>query len=472
MTACRMDATALAALLRRGETSAVSLLEERIADIEARDPALNSIVLKDYDRAREAARLADTRLANGRLDFGEQAPLLGVPITIKESFDVAGLPTSWGMEPFRNTRASADAEVVARLRRAGAIILGKTNVSEALAGWRSDNPVHGRTSHPLSPELTPGGSSGGAAVCVAAGLVPFALGSDLGGSTRVPAHFCGIFGHDPSAGLVPARGHALGGLMAPLDGSSPGPMAMSARDLAVGLDAIAGPGELEATGYRLALPPSRHDTLRRFRVLTLDTHPLMPTDPEVRGAVEICADHLRRAGASVRTAVGIIPDIAESTRQFVTLVGSALSLAISDDEWGRLRAATARWPAADRSLAALGERASLLSHRDWLAANEARARLRHAWKAVFEQYDVVICPPSCTPAVTHEVAASPMIVVDGVEMARDGLIGWSAISKIARLPATVMPMARTSDGRPLGVQIIGPYLEDHTTIALARMLSS
>ncbi len=203
MTACTMDATALAAALRRGEISAVSLLEERIADIEARDLVLNSIVLKDYDRARAAARQADMRLA-GR-HGNAPAPLLGVPITIKESFDVAGLPTSWGMEPFRNAVATVDAEVVARLREAGAVIVGKTNVSEALGGWRSDNPVHGRTHHPLSPDLTPGGSSGGAAVCVAAGLVPFALGSDLGGSTRVPAHFCGVFGHDPSAGVVPAR---------------------------------------------------------------------------------------------------------------------------------------------------------------------------------------------------------------------------------------------------------------------------
>ena len=412
------------------------------------------------------------RLAGTPVAGDATAPMLGVPITIKESFDVAGLPTSWGMEPFRNALATADAEVVARLRRAGAVIVGKTNVSEALGGWRSENPVHGRTHHPLSPELTAGGSSGGAAVCVAAGLVPFALGSDLSGSTRVPAHFCGVFGHDPSAGLLPARGHALGGLMAPLDGSSPGPLAMSARDLALGLEAMAGPGELEAAGYRLALPPSRHDALRSFRVLALDRHPLMPTDPEVRGVVELCADHLRRAGASVRAADGIIPDIAEATRLFVTLVGSALSLAISDQEWAHLRDTPPRRPASDRSLAALSERASVLSHRDWLAANEARTRLRYAWKTVFEQYDVVICPPSCTPAVTHAVAAAPAIMVDGVEMARDGLVGWSAISKIARLPATVMPMTETSDGRPLGVQIIGPYLEDHTTIALARMLSS
>ncbi len=471
MTACRMDATALAATLRRGEISAVSVLEERIADIEARDPALNSIVLKDYDRARAAARQADMRLARTEVAGAAPAPLLGVPITIKESFDVAGLPTSWGIAS-GNPVAAADAEVVTRLREAGAVIVGKSNVSEGLAGWRSDNPVHGRTHHPLSPDLTPGGSSGGAAVCVAAGLVPFALGSDLSGSTRVPAHFCGVFGHDPSAGLVPARGHALGGLMAPLDGSSPGALATTARDLALGLEAMAGPGEMEAVAYRLALPPSRHDTLGRFRVLTLDAHPLMPTDPEVRGAVELCAHHLRRAGASVRAGIGIIPDIVDATRLFVTLVGSALSLASTDDAWVRLRDTPPRWPASERSLAALSERASVLSHREWLAANEARAKLRHAWRAVFEQYDVVICPPACTAAVTHAVAASPMITVDGVEMARDGLIGWSAISKIARLPATVMPMTRTSDGRPLGVQIIGPHLEDHTTIALARMLSS
>lgn len=472
MPACTMDTTALASALARGEISAAVLLEERIADIEARDPALNSIVLKDYDRARSAARDAEIRLAAAHAQGVLTPPLLGVPIAIKESFDVAGLPTSWGLARFGGAVAGADAEIVSRLREAGAIVIGKSNVSEALAGWRADNPVHGRTLHPLSPDWTPGGSSSGAAACVAAGLLPMALASDLAGSTRVPAHFCGVFGHDPTDGVLPARGHALGGLMAPLDQSAPGLIAASARDLALGLDAVAGPGELEQVGTRLALPAARHTSLRGIRVLVLDRHPLMPTDPEVRNAVALCAARLTAAGALIRDGAAVVPDLTETTRLFVSLVGSALSLALTEQELAGLRDACAHRRADDASLAALRQRAALLTHRDWLAANEARQKIRHAWRTVFSDADAVICPPSCTPTVSHAAAAAPTITVDGTLCERDDLIGWSAISKVGRLPATIMPMTQTPDGRPVGVQIIGPHLEDHTTIALARMLSS
>src|SRR6185437_5998887 len=201
--------------------------------IEARDTEINAVVVRDFDRAREAARAADAALARG-----ERRPLLGLPMTVKESNNVAGLPTTWGFEPFKDFRASDDAVAVARLRAAGAVILGKTNIPPFLADWQSNNPVYGRTRNPYDLARSPGGSSGGAAAALAARMIPLEFGSDIGGSIRVPAAFCGVYGHKPSFDLVPLRGHqppgAEGGsgiLLAVV-----GPLARTARDLSLALD--------------------------------------------------------------------------------------------------------------------------------------------------------------------------------------------------------------------------------------------
>ena len=200
------DATDLVAALACREVSALELCDAAIARIEQRDAAINAVVVRDFERARDQARAADAALA-----AGERRPLLGVPMTVKESFNVAGLPTTWGFERARDLRPTEDAVAVARLKAAGAVILGKTNVPVALGDWQSVNPLYGRSSHPLDAKRTPGGSSGGAAAALAAGMVALELGSDIGGSIRVPAHFCGVFGHKPSHDLLPARGHDFPG---------------------------------------------------------------------------------------------------------------------------------------------------------------------------------------------------------------------------------------------------------------------
>jgi amidase len=255
-----LTATALLAALADKRVSAVELVDFAIARIEALDKSINAVVVRDFERARTAAKEADAALARG-----ERRPLLGLPMTVKEQFNVAGLPTTWGNPKFRDWHPEADALTVQRLKAAGAVVIGKTNVPLGLTDWQSYNEIYGTTNNPWDLSRTPGGSSGGAAAALAAGFVPLELGSDIGGSLRAPAHYCGVFSHKPSLDLVPQRGSGPPDTPAvPVRGDLAvvGPMARSAVDLALELDVLAGPDEWsEGIGYKLALPPPRHDKL-------------------------------------------------------------------------------------------------------------------------------------------------------------------------------------------------------------------
>jgi amidase len=268
----------LASGLARRQFSAAELVDRAIARIEALDGPINAVVVRDFERARLAAAQADAALQRG-----EKRPLLGIPMTVKESFNVAGLPTTWGIPRFKDWRAAQDAVIVARVKSAGAIVLGKTNVPLLLSDAQSFNEIYGTTNNPWDLAGTPGGSSGGSAAALAAGYVPLELGSDLGGSLRAPAHYCGVFAHKPSLGLVPLHGHtppATPDLPVETDLAVVGPMARNAADLELLLNVIAGPDEPMATGYRLALGPPRH-------------HRLRPS----------CSDHARRAASPERHAL-------------------------------------------------------------------------------------------------------------------------------------------------------------------------
>ena len=245
-------AVGLAEALANRRIGAVELFEAAVAAIQAKDRPINAVVVRDFDRARDAAKAADAALSRG-----DRRPLLGVPMTVKESHHIAGLPTTWGLVPFKGWTPSWDSTGVARLKAAGAVILGKTNIPTSLDDWQSANPIYGRTNNPLDLTRTPGGSSGGGAAAVASGMVPLEFGSDLGGSIRVPAHFCGVYGHKPSFGLIPQTGHAPPGIAAPSTGIEVGvlgPLARSVGDLELALDVLAGPEGEMAKGYRLALP--------------------------------------------------------------------------------------------------------------------------------------------------------------------------------------------------------------------------
>ena len=290
------SAAELAQVLGASKVSAIELARDAIERIESADSALNAICVKTYETALAEAADADARLARG-----ERGPLLGVPMTIKESFNLAGAPTTWGFPEARDYRPAEDALIVSRAKAAGAVILGKTNVPVALDDGQTYNPIYGVTNNPYDLQRTPGGSSGGSAAALAAGFGPLSLGSDIGGSLRVPAHFCGIFAHKPTLNLVPGRGQTppfLPALPYSDDLAVVGPMTRTADDLIALLDAIAGPDELmDGVGYRLALPPPRSTTLAGARVLVLAQHPLGPTDEPVAVAVEALAAGLEKAGA-------------------------------------------------------------------------------------------------------------------------------------------------------------------------------
>ena len=474
--ACDWDFCSIAELtqaLRSRRISASELLDHVVARIEALDQRVNAIVVRDFDRAQAAARNADGALARG-----ERRPLLGAPVTLKEPFNIAGLPTTWGFPAFKNFIPAEDALVVSRLKEAGAVVIGKTNIPMGLRDFQSYNEIYGMTRNPWDLDRSPGGSSGGSAAALAIGFGQLSIGSDIGGSIRVPAHFCGVFGHKPSLGLIPLRGYSLPSV-APVPGGGDlavvGPMARYASDLLLALDVIAGPDEArEGVGYRLALSSPRHDDLRNFRVLVVDTHPLIPTSSAVRSAIAGLAARLSTLGAKVSHNSPLLPDLADSARLYMKLLNAAISPRVSSDAFAETqRLATALLPG-DRSLQAERTRGTIMSHREWLATDAARLRLQQQWSALFREFDVVLYPPAAVPAFPHdhsEPLEARQLDIDGQTYPyADGCFIWADPASTCGLPATAAPIGKSPTGLPIGVQIIGPYLEDRTTIAFAGLL--
>jgi len=418
------------------------------------------------------------RAADAALARGDQRPLLGVPMTVKESFNAAGLPTTWGIPQARDFRANDDALILARARRAGAVLLGKTNVPIVLADWQSYNAIYGVTRNPWDLERTPGGSSGGSSAALAAGFAPLELGSDIGGSLHVPAHFTGVMSLKPTLGLVPSRGHAPPGAP-PLPRNDDlvvvGPMARTAADLALLVYVIAGPDELTTgVGYRLALKPSRHEQLARYRVLMIDSHPLVPTATPVRAALERLADRLARSGVKVERSHPLLPDLAEAARIYMRLLLSFSAAFWPPALYEELKNSGAAFSADNDSLSAARARGIGLSHRDWVTADIARTRLQQQWRALFAEIDIVLCPPMPVTAFAHDHSAQQherRLEVDGkpYPYLDVGLV-WAGPATSAGLPAAVVPIDRGESSLPIGVQIIGPYLEDRTVLAFAAAI--
>jgi len=460
-----------AALLAKRQVSAAELTEHAIARIEKLDGALNAVVVKTFDAARAEAREADAALARG-----DRRALLGIPITVKEAFNIAGLPTTWGVQRFQDWIAKEDAVAVQRLRAAGAIILGKTNVPVHLADWQTYNDIYGVTSNPWDLSRTPGGSSGGSAASLAAGYVALELGSDIGGSLRVPAHFCGVFAHKPSYGLVPLRGQTPPGLdplPVAVDFAVAGPMARSASDLALALDLIAGPDEPEAVAYRLALPAPRHTALKGFRVLVLDEHPAIPTDAATRKALWELADNLAKSGAIIERESPHLPGLMLVACIYTQQLASFFGADLPAEAFHRLEALTKSLPADDLSLDQLRLRGLVISHRDWIQADRTRVWVCARWRELFRHADAVLCPVASTPAFPHDHSSEPRkrtIVIDGAEHPYLEQIQWSGLATLAGLPSTALPIGFSPEGLPIGAQLIGPYLEDRTPIALAELI--
>jgi amidase len=453
--------------------SSVELLDQSIARIEALDKSINAVVVRDFERARQAAIAADQALARG-----ERRPLLGLPMTVKESYNIAGLPTTWGFPNNKDFRPAEDAVVVQRLKAAGAVIIGKTNVPVALADWQSTNPIYGTTNNPYDIERTPGGSSGGSAAALAAGYVALEAGSDIGGSLRAPAAYCGVFAHKPTPGIVPSRGQSLPGLpVLPVQSGGDalavvGPMARSAGDLALALDVIAGPDEQrDGIGWRLVLPRPRHRALADFRVLVVDTHPIGATAESIRTALARLGDRLAKAGVTVVRQSPLLPDLGEAARNYMRLLGPVMTLGRPPGFYEQMRAAAAAMGPDDQSLDAIYVRGANVGWREWQAAMGVRTRLQSQWATLFKQFDVVLCPVMPTVAFKHDPSDqnSRRLDVDGKNEPYTNNFMWIAAATAAGLPATVAPIGQTN-GLPIGVQIIGPYLEDTTTIRFAQLI--
>ncbi|MGA5472974.1 amidase [Streptomyces arboris] len=466
------SAERLVGALRAGDVTSVELTDEAITRIERDDRAINAICVPDFDRARAAARDADRARARG-----EDRPLLGIPVTVKESYNVAGLPTTWGLPLHRDHIPAEDAVQVSRLKGAGAVVLGKTNVPLGLQDVQSFNEIYGTTNNPWDHGRTAGGSSGGSAAALASGFGALSIGSDLAGSLRTPAHFCGIYAHKPTLGLAASRGMVpptAPALPADPDLAVVGPMARTARDLTLLLDVMAGPDPLTfGVAHSMTLPPARHERLRDFRVLVLTEHPLLPTGVAVRAGVDRVADALVEGGARVDRGSPLLPDLAEAALIYMQLLASGSSAGFPDARYEQLRARAAGLAANDRSLDAARLRGTVLSHRDWIEVNHRREVHRHGWRGLFTEYDAVVCPVSPTPAFPHDHHSDPLerlIAIDGVAYPYFDQLVWAGLPTMPGLPATAIPAGRSPEGLPVGVQLIGPMSEDRTPLRLAELL--
>ncbi len=445
MTATILDletATALetAALVRAGKLSALEACEEAIARIEAKNGPLNAVIVKDYDRARAAAKSVDA----SRTD-SDSRPLLGVPMTVKEANDVAGLPTTWGFEMFADFRPESDSPPVERLKAAGAVILGKTNVPVALADWQSVNPVYGRTVNPFDHGRTPGGSSGGSAAALASGMVPLELGSDSGGSIRFPSNFCGTWGHKPTYGIVPLKGHGFpgtDGVDVPL--AVVGPMARSAADLTAALKVVAGP---VGGGWKLDLPGPRATALKDFRVLVLPLGGMPPVDDEVAAPIAALAEALEAKGARVSRKADGLPDVAAAHPDYMRMLNTTITRGMPD--------------------------ARPVDAHSYAATFDVQMRLQRQWAAVFRDFDVVLAPTFSTAAFPHMDEtdwAKRMLSVNGVPVPYPSQLLWAGLATYPGLPSTAVPLACTKTGLPTGMQVLGDLYGDYTTLAFAEAL--
>ncbi len=462
------SAKKLASLIRRRRIGCLELLDlylERVARLNA---SINAIVILDDKRARLRARKADRAAARG--DWW--GPLHGVPMTVKESFDIEGLPTTWGHAHLKDNIAKQHALAVHRLMGAGVVVFGKTNVPFALSDWQSFNPLYGTTNNPWDLNRVPGGSSGGAAAALAAGLTGLELGSDIGASIRNPAHYCGVFGHKPTFELCPIRGHNLPPNLSTRDMVVIGPLARSADDLEIVLKIIGQPDEPAARGIRIALSKPQTD-VKKLRVAVLATASTAEVDDSVQAGVLAAAQCFASAGAKVSDKARPDFDLHDAHRTYIHLLRAATSSAASDKQFAALRRRAPRVSADDNRYEAWMIRATTMFHREWHSWNEKREWMRQKWTEFFRDWDVLLCPTAASAAFKHNQKGERwqrMIPVNGNPQPTTTQLFWAGLSGMAYLPSTVAPVAFTEDRLPIGVQIVGPQYGDLQCIAAAKFL--
>lgn len=458
------DATSQLIALASKRVSAVELLKAALARHAQTHGDLNAVVAADPERALERARALDDARARGE----PLGPLAGLPMTVKDTFDVSGMAASSGLPELRR-RMTEDAAAVGHARRAGAIVWGKTNVPVMAADWQSANALYGATNNPWDLKRTPGGSSGGAAAALAARVTPLEIGSDIGGSLRVPASFCGVFSHKPTWGLVSQRGHVppSPGSHAERDLNVIGPMARSARDLRLLLSVI-------ENGPRA--PKADPAYLKETRIgLWLDD-PLCPLDSEVRGAIQAFADQLREAGVEVETIPSPV-DMRALLHAYMTLLGGVLGEDLPPKTLrGMERIRFLMRGQVERS-GPLSSAAMVMAytarHREWMAADAVRARLRTEIAGAFERWHAILAPIAPVAAFPHDrrpFQRRTLATSDGRTLPYNSMLTWISVATALRLPATAVPVGFTAGGLPVGAQLIGPHAGDARTLAIAQAI--
>lgn len=468
------SATNLLAALQNKDTSSSELVELFFQRYQQHNPALNAIVDTDFDGALSRAREADEARTRGE----SWGALHGLPMTLKDSVLIKGFRSTFGSEIFKDHTSEFNADFVDTILGAGAIVLGKTNLPLWGEDTQTFNAVYGQTNNPFDVSRTPGGSSGGSAVALAAGLTGLEIGSDIGGSIRCPAHYCGVYGHKPSYGIVPTRGtlapnfDSLHDYSVPLDLLVSGPLARSAEDLELIMDLIVAPPASQRKAYKLELPPARRESIKDYRIGIWIEDPLYGPDQEVGDRLQDSVDRLAAAGAQI---IDKRPDIdfAESAQIFheiLTLATVHLKTQSDFDEIVKLSKQQPTKATAD--LIAYCQ-IQTSSHRDWSLLNVARARLRQKWDDYFKDVDVMLCPASRVAAFPHDPQSfgARRNNVDGEDIGHwETVMPWAGLTILPYLPATVAPTGLTPGGLPVGVQIVGPYLEDRTPMHVAHLM--
>jgi amidase len=459
----------LARKLRRREISSEELMRLYLDRVVRHNPKINAIVVMDGDRALAQAREADRELARGEV----RGPLHGLPMTVKESYDVAGWKTTWGNPAWKDNVATTDAAVVERLKRAGAIIFGKTNVPLLLGDFQSTNEIYGQTNNPWNLERIPGGSSGGSSAALAAGLTGLEAGSDIGGSLRNPAHYTGTYAHKPSYGIVPTRGQMPPGIVGAGDLSVVGPMGRAAEDIELGLNLIAGADGAEATAWKLDLPPPTADGFKELRVAVWADDPRSPVDAAVGDRLQAAVEAMAKAGATVDDRARPDFDVELAHTTYMRLLRGTTAARQPKDVFDGYLKKLPSLSDDDRGYYATVIRGATLYHRDWIGWNETRAKLRRAWARFFESWDVLIAPVAPTTAFPHNTEPDRdkrFLPINGKPVAYSSQLFWAGLPIMPFLPATAAPAGLARDGLPSGLQIIGAFGRDRTTIAVSRWL--
>jgi amidase len=457
--------------IRHGTLSSAETLERLVDRVDRFNSSLNAVVAMNLEPARERARLADEALSRGEM----WGPLHGLPMTIKDSFEISGMPATSGAPKLQNHQPAHSATAVQRLIDAGAIIFGKTNLPIYADDVQTYNEVYGTTNNPWDPSRSPGGSSGGAAAALAAGLTPLELGSDIGGSVRNPAHFCGVYGHKPTWGIIPTRGHIPPppGTHAPLDLMVAGPMARYPEDLLLALELMAGAEGLASLGWKLDLPGPQHAAIGDYRAAAWLDDPACPIDSEVLEILGNAIDALTRAGVTIVDDARPIPSLAESHELYLQLLYAVYGAAYKGESLESLVQQAMETPES-KEYSDRFARGATQRHGVWMRANENRVALRELWQAFFDNFDVLLTPVMPTAAFPHNQKGSinkRTSVVNGQTRPYLDQLTWAGMVSLVHLPATVVPVGITQSGLPVGMQIVGPYMSDRTTLDFAHRMA-